>query len=49
MSHCDTDDEFRPFLLEEEVRDLKNALQNEQRRNTRLVSVIEERMQKQYV
>lgn len=41
-----TEDEPRPFLLEEEVRNLKNSLQNERRRTSRLMKVIEQRMQR---
>ena len=37
-------DELRPFLLEEEVRELKNSLQIERRRNARLMKVIEQKI-----
>lgn len=40
-------DELRPFLLEEEVRELKNSLQIERRRNVRLMKVIEQKMTEQ--
>ena len=40
-------DELRPFLLEEEVRELKNSLQIERRRNARLMKVIEQKMTEQ--
>ena len=44
-----TEDELRPFLLEEEVRNLKNSLQNERRRTSRLMKVIEQRMQRRLI
>lgn len=40
-------DELRPFLLEEEVRELKNSLQIERRRNARLMKVIEQKITEQ--
>ena len=38
-----TPDELRSILLEEEVRDLRNALANEKNKTSRLMRVIEQR------
>lgn len=40
-------DELRAFLLEEEVQDLRNALAEEQSKNTRLMRVVEQKMLEQ--
>ena len=36
-------DELRTIMLEEEIKDLKNALNNEKKKNARLMNVIEQR------
>ena len=40
-------DELRVFLLEEEVRDLRNALASEKNKNARLMRVIEQKVLEQ--
>lgn len=47
LSAEDNMDELRPFLLEEEVHELKNSLQIERRRNARLMKVIEQKITEQ--